>query len=248
MSSYNSDNGAPKTPLFEVQGLSVSYGGVHAVKDMSLTVSAGEIAGLIGPNGAGKSSAVNAITGVVVPAAGTVTLAGSDVTGLSSRDIARRGVGRTFQQAQVWKGMSVRQNLELARSQAVGAAHPVDTLAERVGISPFMDGPAAQLPYGTRRLVEVARALALAPQLLVLDEPGAGLSEEEKQDLRRVLFQVRDEGVAILLIDHDMQLVMSTCSYLYVLDSGELISQGPPTEVRADPKVLESYLGKDVHA
>lgn len=231
--------------MLEVVGLTVSYGGVHAVSDVSFAIGKGEVLGLIGPNGAGKSTTVNAITGIVKPERGQVLLHGTDYASAAPHRIARAGISRTFQQAQLWAGMTVQQNLLLPlrtrrRDEKRKRAREV---ANAVGISDLLKMSAAILPYGTRRLAEVGRALISEPQVLILDEPAAGLSTEEKQRLAALLEEVAGAGVAVLLIDHDMQFVMRTCPRLVVMDAGRVIATGSPTQIQRDPEVLKSYLG-----
>lgn len=231
--------------MLEVQHLTVSYGGVHAVNDVSFTVGSGEILGLIGPNGAGKSTTVNAITGIVKPDRGRVLLAGVNYAGAPPHRAARAGIGRTFQQAQLWTGMTVEQNLllPLRHMSRDEKRSRVSDIAHAVGISELLGMPASILPYGTRRLAEVGRALVGDPRVLILDEPAAGLSTTEKGKLAALLAEVARSGTAVLLIDHDMQFVMRSCPRLVVMDAGSVIATGAPTEIQRDRVVLESYLG-----
>lgn len=231
--------------MLEVRGLTVRYGGVAAVQDLSFEVEAGEILGLIGPNGAGKSTTVNAISGATRPAAGEVRLAGRDTVGRRPDQVARLGLGRTFQQAELWRGMDVRRNLAVpVRSRGRReVAERARAVAGLVGIESMLDRECSGLPYGTRRLVEVARALMSDPVALVLDEPAAGLSRGEKKRLQEVVEDVAAQGVAVVLIDHDMGFVMTTCHRLVVMDAGRLIAEGPPEQVRRDPSVRTAYLG-----
>lgn len=234
--------------MLEVKGLTVAYGGVEAVKDVGFTVRGGSVLGLIGPNGAGKSTTVNAVTGVSPTLRGSVRLDGVDYAGRPVHRIAAAGVARTFQQAQLWSGMTVAQNLALAASRLRRreVRERVVEVAEAVGIESLLDESAATLPYGTRRLAEVARAMIMRPKIMILDEPAAGLSHREKDRLADLLRVVIGSGTGVLLIDHDMRFVMNTCESLVVLDAGRVIARGLPAEIRDDPEVLRSYLGSGV--
>ncbi len=231
-----------------------------AVNDLSFAVGAGEIVGLIGPNGAGKSTSFNLITGVLPPTAGAATLAGQEITGWPARRIARLGIARTFQHVKLVAGMSAVENVALgrhllARAGAVRGALRLDRAEERlvfadarrqlarVGLSALADTPAGELALGQQRLVEIARALALDPVLLLLDEPAAGLRHAEKEALADLLRGLREDGVAILLVEHDMDFVMGLTDRLVVMNFGSELAQGRPSEIQANPLVLEAYLG-----
>lgn len=228
-----------------VDDLTVRYGGVTAVSSLQLQVRPAAVHGLIGPNGAGKSTALNAMTGVLRPNSGSVKLDDRELVGLSPASILRAGVARTFQQARLWQGMTVLQNLMVplldeGRRTAESRAREV---ASSLGFSHLLGVSAGVLPFGARRLIEVGRAMTTHPSLIMLDEPGAGLTITEKEKLVEVLTGLSAEGTAVLLVDHDMELVMRASSIVTVLDAGEVIFEGRPEEVRKDERVLAVYLG-----
>ena len=246
----------------EVRNLSVRFGGHLAVSDVSIAVAGGRISGLIGPNGAGKTTTFNAICGVITPTSGTVLLGGRDISKLSTHQRARHGIGRTFQRLEVFSSLSVRDNvqvgLEIRRSWARrrgaspqfladGAELPpvaeVDLILDRLGLQDVSDLPVGSLPTGQARLVELGRALAARPSVLLLDEPASGLDENETEDFGDLLIHLAAAGLGILLVEHDISLVMRVCEQLSVLDFGQVIAQGPPSEIRADESVLAAYLG-----
>ena len=244
-----------------VVDLEVRFGGLVAVRDLSLHAPIGRITGLIGPNGAGKTTTFNACTGLVRPSRGQIRLHGSDVSRLGPAARARRGIGRTFQIMQLGESLTVLQNVALGRESGLAGANLLTQLAtgraaarataqsawealDQCGITALADRPAHTLSTGERRLVELARCLAGSFDVLLLDEPSSGLDQRETVAFGELLEQVvRDRGVGVLLVEHDMSLVMSVCSYLYVLDFGELLYQGTPEEVRASPLVQAAYLG-----
>ena len=241
--------------LLSARGISVSFGGVHAVIDVDLDVEPGQLVGLIGPNGAGKTTFVDAITGFV-PHQGTVELAGADITGLAPHARARQGLARTWQAIELFDDLTVRENLTVAadhpsvgtvvsqlfgrttdRSEAMDEALDVFALGALADVTP------SELSQGQRKLVAVARALAARPKLLCLDEPAAGLDAQESVTFGRHLREIVDRGTPALLIDHDMGLVLGICDYVVVIEFGKVIGRGTPTEVRADPSVVTAYLG-----
>ena len=229
----------------EVTGVSVHFGGVTAVDDAHITADAGAVTGLIGPNGAGKTTLFNVITGVQPPSTGTVSLNGTDVSRLPTYRRARLGMARTFQRLELFWTLSVLDNVLVAAEQA-GDPNPADTaraVLERVGVAHLADEQAGSLPTGSARLVEVARALACEPKVLLLDEPASGLDETETRQLGVLLRRLAAEGHAGLLVEHDMSLVMDICDSVSVLDLGRVIASGTPTEVRTHPLVIEAYLG-----
>ena len=236
--------------LLQVEHVVVQFGGVTAVNDASFEVDPATITGLIGPNGAGKTTCFNVISGLQRPTKGRVRFRGQDVTSLSVDARARRGMGRTFQRLEAFGSLSVRENVMVAldihrglRGVFTNGRKDADALLERVGISSYADDRADSVPTGTARLLELARALACEPRLLLLDEPSSGLDESETDDFGELLQELAGSGVAILMVEHDMDLVMTVCHELHVLDFGQIIASGSPATVRADRKVQEAYLG-----
>jgi branched-chain amino acid transport system permease protein len=255
----------PGTDVLRVRGLTKRYGGVTAVEDVDLDVRAGEILALIGPNGAGKTTCFNMVSGVLAPSAGTVEVAGTRVEGRSPHVVARLGATRTFQNLQVFGSSTVLGNIKVARHlrSRAGVLRGMVALAGReersiehaaraavsaLGLDADADRPVTDLPFGRQRLVEVARALALSPRLLLLDEPMAGLSGAERADLAALLRATREAGVAVVLVEHDVDAVMALADRVAVLDDGKLIALGAPDAVRNDPAVVAAYLGTDEQA
>jgi branched-chain amino acid transport system ATP-binding protein len=239
--------------LLEVQDVTVRFGGHTALSSVSLAADAGRITGLIGPNGAGKTTMFNVITGQLDPTRGNVIMDGKDIGKLLPYKRARLGMARTFQRLELFGQLTVRENIHVAgglRKQwgkkgatLDGPPPTVDELLERVGLSDVADVRADALPTGQGRLVELARALAIRPRLLLLDEPASGQDEEETKAFAALLHRLAGEGMAILLVEHDMELVMQVCSNIFVLDFGQLMAEGDPDSVRADAKVQAAYLG-----
>ncbi len=230
--------------------MAVRFGGVQALADVSLDVAPGQITGLIGPNGAGKTTLFNVMTGLQRPNRGRVMLDGSDITRMRPHRRARRGLARTFQRLEIFGTLSVRENVLLAaetqRSNTppgTSAARFAQEIIERVGLGHVTDEPADALPTGLARLVELGRALATNPSVLLLDEPSSGLDTTETEALGHLLVGLAQDGLAILLVEHDMGLVMKVCQEVNVLDFGHIIAIGPPAKVQADPAVREAYLG-----
>lgn len=229
----------------ELKSISVSFGGVMAVSEVSLALEPGRVTGLIGPNGAGKTTLFNVVSGIISPNSGRVILDGHDLTSTPPHRRARRGVARTFQRLELFGSLSVLDNVRVA-AEIAGRERPdvvAANLLEQVGITGRADSVAADLSTGSARLVEVARALAIQPKVLLLDEPASGLDEDETLRLGRLLRGLVADGLAVFLVEHDMELVMDVCDVLHVLDLGRLIASGSPDVVRLDPAVVQAYLG-----
>jgi branched-chain amino acid transport system ATP-binding protein len=228
-----------------VRGVTVRYGGRRALDDVSVRAEAGCVTGLIGPNGAGKTTLFNVATGLQRPDRGAVLLAGRDVTRHAPYRRARRGLGRTFQRLELFGLLTVRENVELAASAGRRRRPSRDATAalDLVGLAGLAGTRADELPTGQARLVELARALAAGPRVLLLDEPASGQDEAETEAFRRVLLTVAGEGLAVVLVEHDVRLVMRTCATVAVLDLGRVLAVGTPDQVQRDPAVLDAYLG-----
>jgi branched-chain amino acid transport system ATP-binding protein len=247
------------TALLQLTGVTKTFGGIHALSGMVCEVPEGKIIGVIGPNGAGKTTLFNTITGAYRADAGEVKLRGVDVTQWPSYKIVREGIARTFQNIRLFGSMTVWEHLLVAQPHSeaswrrllpISWANPTaqtraNEVMEFFGLTEFRDRPAKSLPYGIQRKVEMARAVTARPKLLLLDEPVAGMNHDEAEEIRTLMLRLRDTGLSILLIEHDMNFVMRLCDYLYVLDFGVLIAEGKPEEVRTNPVVLDAYLGKD---
>jgi branched-chain amino acid transport system ATP-binding protein len=250
--------------LVAIERVTRRFGGLTAVDAVSGAIEDGELVGLIGPNGAGKTTLFNVMTGFIQPSEGRVTFRGQTISGVAPWRVARLGVGRTFQNLRVFPNMTVFDNVSVgavgrvghgvldallrwpaARARADAIARATWAALERTGLADQADELAANLSYGRRKYLEIARALATDPQLLVLDEPAAGLNESETASLARFITDLNAGGITVLLVEHDMALVMGICRRVMVLASGRKIADAPPDAVRRDPAVIEAYLGVD---
>jgi branched-chain amino acid transport system ATP-binding protein len=238
--------------VLAVHEVAVRFGGVNALTDVSLTAEVGDITGLIGPNGAGKTTLFNVITGLQEPTHGRVFINGRDVSGMPTYKRARLGVARTFQRLEVFGSLTAYENVlaaaEFHRGWAEDSQPPRDVAAEvlrRVGLGSMADARVDSMPTGLARLVELGRALATRPRLLLLDEVGSGLNHDETEALGELLVSLARDGISVLLVEHDMDLVMSICDRIHVLDFGRIICTGTPTEVQQDRHVQAAYLGAE---
>jgi branched-chain amino acid transport system ATP-binding protein len=248
--------------LLDVQHIGRAFGGLKAVDNVSLEVYQGEILGVIGPNGAGKTTLVNLISGVIVPSSGTVVFKGEAVTGMAPSRLAEKGLVRTFQSTAVYGARSVRENIvrgsyltrypgflaalfgsRAARARRAAADALADDLLDRMGLAAVADAQAGSLPYGVQKILGIAIALAARPEMLMLDEPVAGLSAEETDQVRDAILRVRESGVTVMVIDHNMRFIAGLCDRLLVVAAGQELMRGKPDEVLRDRRVVEAYLG-----
>lgn len=263
--------GTEASPALDVQKLTMDFGGLRALNGASLQVKDGDIVALIGPNGAGKTTFFNCITGLYRPTGGAIFISPPGgkrerISGLKVHDVTKRGLARTFQNIRLFSNMTVLENVMLGRhcrssAGILGAvlrgpktrreekdiARRSYAILEKMGLADAANLPAKNLPYGAQRRLEIARALATEPFLLLLDEPAAGMNPQETRELERLIRRIRDEEhISILLIEHDMKLVMSLCDRVTVLDYGQKIAEGTPREIRENPVVIKAYLGEDI--
>jgi branched-chain amino acid transport system ATP-binding protein len=250
--------------LLEIADMSISFGGLKAVDSLSLAVHAGSIAGLIGPNGAGKTTVFNCVARYYQPDSGTIRFDGVDLLSARPHEVLPRGIARTFQNMELFRSMTVQDNLLVGQhceiksgfwSAALSLASSrhseaevrrrASAVMERFGLSAYAHSPVASLPYGLQKMVEFGRALVSKPRLILLDEPAAGLNPSETKELTGLIRRLRDEdGITVLLVEHDMGLVRSICDEIYVMDFGRRIAHGTPDEISRNPLVIEAYLGK----
>ncbi len=241
--------------LLDLREIGVRFGGLQALDEVSLEVEGGRVTGLIGPNGAGKTTLFNVVTGLQAPTTGQVVIDDQDITLAKPHVRARKGIGRTFQRLETFGTLSARDNVlvgaEMRRRwsrERFDVREVADELIDRVGLRAVADEKVDKLPTGTARLVEVARALACKPRVLLLDEPSAGLNENETSALGSLLRELAGDGLGVLLVEHDMSFVMGACDYIHVLDFGRLIAAGSPTDIQANPDVRAAYLGSKDHS
>jgi branched-chain amino acid transport system ATP-binding protein len=257
----------PKGALLAAERLTKSFGGVRAVEEVSFSVHSGEIKGIIGPNGAGKTTLFNLITGVYRADNGSIRFRGETCTGLAPHQVAERGIARTFQNVELFERMSVIENVMVGRHprtragfisaafRLAGARREERLIRERameilefVGMGDRADWVSAALPLGLQRVLEIARALATEPRLLLLDEPASGLNAMETRKLGQILARIRDAGITVLLVEHDMSLTMEICDGILVMDYGRPLAEGTPREIQRNPQVIAAYLGEEVVA
>ncbi len=259
-------------PILEVKNMTMDFGGLRALDDLNLFINKGEIVALIGPNGAGKTTFFNCITGIYPPTSGDVFINSQGkqerINGLKTNVVTRKGLARTFQNIRIFTSMTVLENVmvgchAVTQTGVIGAifrgkatqaeekfiVEKSYEILKKIGLAKYVDELAINLPYGAQRLLEIARAMATDPFLLLLDEPAAGMNPQETSELDELILKIRDEeGISILLIEHDMKLVMSLSERIYVVDYGKKIGEGVPEEIRNNPMVIKAYLGEEIDA
>ncbi len=263
-------SGNAQPPALRVSGVTLRFGGLVAVNDLSMDIAPGSIAGLIGPNGAGKTTVFNVVTGFYKPTQGHVEFMGRTLTGLPPHRVCAEGLSRTFQNIRLFHNETVLQNVMIGSyvrqkgtwwQNLLPFAFPAAareereirgralSLLSRLGLADQADAVSSSLPYGAQRRLEIARALATQPKFLLLDEPAAGMNPQESEELLNFIRRLRDDfDLTILLIEHDMKVVMGVCEHIWVLDRGTLIADGTPDQIRSNPQVIEAYLGQDAAA
>jgi branched-chain amino acid transport system ATP-binding protein len=245
--------------MLVVDQVTMRFGGNHALSDVAVDARIGEVTGLIGPNGAGKTTLFNVITGILAPTSGRILLDGRDVSRLDTHKRARLGIARTFQRLELFTDLSIRDNLRVAgeirntwggfagsfgRGTRINVAREAERVLDLIGLTELANAEVSTIPTGTARLVELGRALMIQPRVLLLDEPASGQSDDETKAFEQLLRRLAEvDGLAVLLVEHDMGLVMNVCDRIHVLDFGEIIASGRPDEIRNDPRVREAYLG-----
>ena len=250
--------------MLEVSGITQIFGGVTALEDVSFSISKGDITGVIGPNGAGKTTLFNIVTGIYTQTSGRVMLNNSDVSGLPPEKLARLGMVRTFQNIELFGGMTVLENVMVglhtrsssgllacslrmpwSRSEESRIRESALKWMDFTGITDLADVTAGNLPFGKGRLLEIARALAVEPEIVLMDEPAAGLNSQETMELARLIQRIRDLGITVVLVEHDMELVMDICDRIVVLNLGRKLAEGTPREIQDNPQVVAAYLGEE---
>lgn len=250
--------------ILEAAGIRKEFGGLIALNDVDFGVRRGSITAVIGPNGAGKTTLINVMTGVTTPTSGAIALNGSTISGLKSHDIARLGIARTFQTAQVFGAMTVLENVMVGRHTKTSSGMLASALSlgrmrreereirdkaiyylDMVGLGDLAHQPAASVPIGMQRLLEIGRALAVEPVLMLLDEPAAGLNTQETRALGQLIGAIRDKGITVIIVEHDMELVMDIADEILVLNFGSRLAWGTPEQIQANTEVIEVYLGRD---